>query len=146
MIFLVHHKLWFWTSYLRKLEAGLLFDWLLVLDFKWFSKISIFQTWISKLDLSQASARRFLHLGIISRVFQLRKITWIGELAYHKAKFRIFNFFTLNFPFLRKNHKNDNKGGFPDLRDFILYMIFKILHENSLYRISLFQENRGSHI
>ena len=45
-----------------------------------------------------------------------------------------------------KNHKNDSKDEFLDFYVFILYMIFKIFHENSHYRNDHFPENRENHI
>ena len=47
--------------------------------------------------------------------------------------------------YLRKNHKNYNKGTFLELNEFTLYMKSKIFDENSYYQNRHFPENRENH-
>ena len=44
----------------------------------------------------------------------------------------------LNFPFLKKNRKNGNKGELPDFNEFSLYMNFVIFPQMTISILALF--------
>ena len=66
---------------------------------------------------------------------------WMSSfIGLNSAKSQNFHFKAFIVIFGGENHKNDYLGKFLDFNEFILYMIFKIFHENNHYRKGHFHE------